>query len=52
MTTVSTARTRLERKFEPEAVRELKAGATRDIAVGATSRDEDDLESSLSAAPR
>ena len=32
--TVSTAKTRLERNFEAEAVRELKAGATRDLAVG------------------
>ena len=32
--TVSTANTRLERTFEAEAVRELKAGATRDVAVG------------------
>ncbi len=32
--TVTTARTRLERKFDAEAVRELKAGATRDLAVG------------------
>ena len=32
--TVSTAKTRLERTFEAEVVRELKAGATRDIAVG------------------
>src|SRR6185369_4981868 len=32
--TVSTARTRLERKFEADAVRKLKAGATRGIAVG------------------
>jgi len=32
--TVTTARTRLERTFEAEAVRELKAGATRDLAVG------------------
>lgn len=31
---VSTAKTRLERTFEAEAVRELKAGATRDLAVG------------------
>ena len=31
---VSTARTRLERKFEADVVRGLKAGATRDIAVG------------------
>jgi dihydrofolate reductase len=32
--TVSTAKTRLERKFEADLVRELKAGATRDIGVG------------------
>jgi dihydrofolate reductase len=32
--TVSTAKTRLERRFEADVVRELKAGATRDIAVG------------------
>ncbi|HEX4862481.1 MAG TPA: dihydrofolate reductase family protein [Acidimicrobiales bacterium] len=32
--TVSTARTRLERTFDADAVRELKAGATRDLAVG------------------
>jgi dihydrofolate reductase len=32
--TVSTAKTRLERKFEADVVRELKAGATRDVAVG------------------
>ena len=31
--TVSTSKTRLEREFRPEAVRELKSGATRDIAV-------------------
>jgi dihydrofolate reductase len=31
---VSTARTRLEREFDPEAVRRLKAAADRDIAVG------------------
>ena len=31
---VSTARTRLERDFEPEAVRALKAGADRDLTVG------------------
>ena len=28
------AKTRLERKFAPEAIRELKADATRDVAVG------------------
>ena len=31
---VSTAKTRLERKFEADVVRELKAGATREVAVG------------------
>jgi dihydrofolate reductase len=31
---VSTARTRIERDFDPEAVRQLKAAAERDIAVG------------------
>ena len=32
--TVSTARTRIEREFDPEAVRQLKASAGRDISVG------------------
>jgi dihydrofolate reductase len=32
--TVSSARTRLERDFDPEAVRQLKAGADRDISIG------------------
>jgi dihydrofolate reductase len=31
---VSTARTRLERAFDPEAVRQLKASADRDIVLG------------------
>ena len=31
---ISTATTRLERRFDADAVRELKAGATRDVAVG------------------
>jgi dihydrofolate reductase len=31
---VSSARTRIERDFEPEAVRRMKAGAGRDITVG------------------
>jgi dihydrofolate reductase len=31
---VSTARTRLERSFDPEAVREMKTRAERDITVG------------------
>jgi dihydrofolate reductase len=32
--TVSTARTRIERDFDPEAIRQMKAGAERDLAVG------------------
>lgn len=35
--TVSTSKTRLEREFVPEAVRELKSGATRDVEVGGPS---------------
>ena len=31
---VSSARTRLEREFDPEAVRQMKTGAGRDITVG------------------
>ena len=31
---VSSARTRIEREFDPEAVRRLKASAERDITVG------------------
>ena len=31
---VTTARTRLEREFDPQGVREMKAKATRDISVG------------------
>jgi dihydrofolate reductase len=31
---VSTARTRVERDFDPEAVREMKTAAERDLAVG------------------
>ena len=31
---VSSARTRLEREFDPEEVRRLKASATRDLAIG------------------
>jgi dihydrofolate reductase len=31
---VSSARTRIERTFDPSAVRELKAGADRDISIG------------------
>jgi dihydrofolate reductase len=32
--TVSSARTRIERDFDPEAVRQIKAAAERDITVG------------------
>lgn len=32
--TVSSARTRIERDFDPEAVRQMKASAERDITVG------------------
>ncbi len=32
--TVSTARTRIEREFDPEAVRQMKAQAARDLTVG------------------
>jgi dihydrofolate reductase len=32
--TVSSARTRIERDFDPEAIRQLKASAGRDISVG------------------
>jgi dihydrofolate reductase len=32
--TVSTARTRIERDFDPEAVRQMKAEADRDITIG------------------
>jgi dihydrofolate reductase len=34
LTVASTARTRLERDFDPEAVRQMKTEAERDIAVG------------------
>lgn len=32
--TVTTARTRIERQFDPEAVRRLKEGSTADLSVG------------------
>jgi dihydrofolate reductase len=34
LTAVSSARTRIERDFDPEAVRQLKASAGRDLSVG------------------
>jgi dihydrofolate reductase len=32
--TVSSARTRIERAFDPDAIRQMKASAERDISVG------------------
>jgi hypothetical protein len=32
--TVSSAKTRIEREFDPEAIRQLKATADRDLTVG------------------
>jgi dihydrofolate reductase len=32
--TVSTARTRIEREFDPDAIRQMKAEADRDISIG------------------
>jgi dihydrofolate reductase len=32
--TVATARTRIEREFDPEAVRRMKASAARDLSIG------------------
>ena len=34
METASSAKTRIERDFDPQAVRQLKASAERDISVG------------------
>jgi dihydrofolate reductase len=34
LATVGSERTRIEREFDPEAVRRLKAAATRDVSVG------------------
>jgi dihydrofolate reductase len=34
LATASSARTRIEREFDPEAVRQMKASANRDISVG------------------
>jgi dihydrofolate reductase len=44
---VSTARTRIERRFEPEAVRRLKATAERDITVGGSALAADALRAGL-----
>ena len=37
LTAVSTARTRIEREFDPEAVRRMKAAVERDLTVGGPS---------------
>src|SRR5439155_13511259 len=34
LTTASSARTRVDREFDPEAVRQMKATAARDLTVG------------------
>ena len=34
LATVSSARTRIERAFDPEAVRQMKAAAARDLSIG------------------
>jgi dihydrofolate reductase len=34
LTTVASARTRIEREFDPEAVRQMKTAAERDLSVG------------------
>jgi dihydrofolate reductase len=44
---VSTARTRLERDFDPEAVRVLKAGADRELTVGGPGLAEQALRAGL-----
>jgi dihydrofolate reductase len=44
---VSTARTRLERDFDPEAVRALKADADRDLTVGGAGLAEEALRAGL-----
>jgi dihydrofolate reductase len=44
---VSTANTRLERQFDPDAVRELKATAARDLAVGGAGLGAEALEVGL-----
>jgi dihydrofolate reductase len=32
--TISTTKTRIDRNFDPQAIRDLKASATRDISIG------------------
>ncbi len=45
--TVSTARTRIEREFDPEAVRGMKAELDRDIAIGGPERAGQAIEAGL-----
>jgi dihydrofolate reductase len=45
--TVSSARTRIERDFDPDAIRQLKAQATRDLSVGGPELAAEALEAGL-----
>ena len=45
--TVSSARTRIDREFEPAAVRQLKAAAGRDLAIGGPALAADAFEAGL-----
>jgi dihydrofolate reductase len=45
--TVSTARTRIERDFDPEAVRRMKASAARDISIGGAELAAEAIKASL-----
>ena len=47
LATVSSARTRIERDFDPEAVRRLKASAERDLTVGGADLAAQAIESGL-----
>jgi dihydrofolate reductase len=47
LATVSTARTRLERGFDPEAIRSMKATAAADISVGGSNLAAQALEAGL-----
>jgi len=47
LTDVSTERTRLERSFDPESVRDLKASASRDLTVGGPNLAAQALEAGL-----
>jgi hypothetical protein len=46
--TVSTAKTRLERKFDADVIRKLKAGANCNVAVGGTTLAAQAIELALS----